>query len=139
MSASVNKVVFCGGMRFEGEGPSGRVTVMDAPPPGQTPAGSAPMELLIQALGGCSGMDVVFILRKMGLEVDRLEITLTAQRRETHPKLYDSVEISYRAKGVGLGMGELEKAVRMSLEKYCSVALSISPPTHIEWNCGLLA
>ncbi len=139
MSESNFRVEYRGGMRFEATSPSGHVTVMDAPPEGQHSAGPTPMELLVEALGGCSGMDVVFILRKMRIEVERLEVAIKAQRKETHPKVYETLEVTYRATGVGLKREDFEKAVSMSLEKYCSVAQSISPPTRIEWKCELLS
>jgi putative redox protein len=96
---------------------------MDAHPEhGGTAAGPAPMEVLLLALAGCTGMDVVPILRKMRAPVERFSIEVTADRAETHPRVLTAIHLRYLAAGPGLRVDQVEKAVALSQDRYCSVS-----------------
>ncbi len=112
-----------GGMKFEAIPPSGHRVVMDSSPAhGGEDAGPRPMELVLVALGGCTGMDVVAILKKMKQEVDQISIEVSAERAEEHPRVYTRVHLEYRFRGKDLSREKIEKAVRLSQERYCSVS-----------------
>ncbi|MDI3281389.1 MAG: OsmC family protein [Bacillota bacterium] len=116
-------VRFVDGLTFLGRGESNHWIAMDgSPAAGGTQAAPTPMELVLMALGGCSGMDVVSILRKKRVTVDAFEIRLKAQRAQEHPKVFTEVEMEYVFTGRDLRLKDLEDAVRLSQEKYCSVA-----------------
>ncbi len=111
-------------MLFEGVGPSGHKVVMDAAPGvGGEDSAARPLELMLIALGGCTGMDVVSILRKMRTSPRSLEISVQAQRADEHPKAVHRAHISYKAHGVP--EENLRKAVDLSHERYCSVSHSL--------------
>ena len=95
-----------------------------------------PMELILAALGGCSGIDVVHILRKMRIPYDALEIRLHGTRRDEHPRRFTSIEVEYVFRGAGLSdkRARLEEAVRLSQEKYCSVAAMLNQSASISWR-----
>lgn len=122
------------GMRFVGRVKSGHDVPMDASAEGGGQDGAArPVELLLCALGGCTGMDVVSILRKMRTEPASLEIDVEDDRREDHPKAIRGVHLVYRVTGA-LPEENLRKAIELSLSKYCSVANSLECGPRITWE-----
>jgi putative redox protein len=95
--------------------------------------GAKPKTLLLTALGGCTAMDVVSILKKMQVEFAGLKIHASADLTEEHPKVFKSIHIKYLFSGKGLPMDKLEKAVNLSLDKYCGVSAMLAkacPITH---------
>ncbi|TAJ13259.1 OsmC family peroxiredoxin [Marinilabiliaceae bacterium JC017] len=121
MKTSVD-VKWTGNMSFETE-LFGHKLVMDAGPEnGGENKGVRPKPLMLTALAGCTGMDVVSILKKMKVEVDDLNIVVEASMTDEHPKYYDKMHVIYRFKGKNLPMDKLERAVNLSEEKYCGVS-----------------
>ncbi len=117
-----SKVKLVEGMQFIGYADSGHGVVMDASfDVGGEDTGSRPMELLLLGLGGCTGMDVVSILRKMKQDVERFEIEIEAERAKTYPKVYTKVHIIYKVWG-NVSEEKLKKAIELSQETYCSAS-----------------
>ncbi len=111
------------GMRFEGRSASGHSVAID----GDRAAGASPMELVELALGGCSSIDVVLILQKMRQEITGCQCVLSATRRDEAPRIFTALHARFIVTGRGLEAAKVERAVALSLEKYCSVALSLHP------------
>jgi len=88
--------------------------------------GFRPMELLLVAFGGCSGMDVISILRKKRQPVAGLEINVSGDKVENFPKIYKEIHIEYIVRGKGVDKGAVERAIALSLDKYCSVGATLS-------------
>ncbi len=111
---------------FIGESGSGHAVVMDgAPEAGGRNLGVRPMELLLIGMGGCSSFDVVHILRKGRHDVRDCEVTLEAERAETDPKVFTRVHLHFVVTGKGLTDAIVERAVRLSAEKYCSASIML--------------
>lgn len=111
-----------GNMLFEAD-VSGHHVPMDATPgAGGEDKGSRPKELMLAALAGCTGMDVVSILKKMHVEFTGLNIGVEADLTEDHPKHYNKMHVIYEFTGRDLQMGQLKKAVELSQERYCGVS-----------------
>jgi len=109
------------GMAFETE-INGHKLIMDAAESsGGTNKGPRPKPLMLAALAGCTGMDVVSILAKMRVEIKKFRILVEAQQTEEHPKHYAEIKIIYEFTGKDLPMEKLEKAVSLSEERYCGV------------------
>ena len=109
------------GIHFEGSS-AGQSVHMDATPEvGGQGLGVGPMRLVLMALGGCTGMDVISLLKKMRQDVTSFEIALSAEQAEEHPKVYTGFELVYRVRGRNIQRALVEKAVNLSQEKYCSV------------------
>ncbi|WP_089140388.1 OsmC family protein [Vibrio rumoiensis] len=85
----------------------------------------SPMEMVLMAAGGCSSVDVVDSLKSAGQKIESCIAKLTAERRETAPKLFTEMNIHFELKGDQLNADKIEKAVSDSLEKYCSVCLML--------------
>jgi putative redox protein len=127
------------GMRFEGANADGLGVVMDADPQhGGTAGGPSPMETLLLALAGCTGMDVVPILQKMRAPVDRFTIEVTADRAGTHPKVLTAIHLRYVAAGPGLRAEQVEKAVALSQDKYCSVSAMLRKAASVTYDTTVI-
>ena len=121
MKKSIN-LNWKGGMAFETE-LDGHKLIVDAPVEGDgNNLGPRPKVLMLVALGGCTGMDVVSILKKMRVEVADLNIRIEANMTEEHPKHFDDMKIIYEFKGSNLEEEKLKKAIDLSMERYCGVA-----------------
>lgn len=113
---------WAGNMQFNAE-VSGHKVIMDATPDvGGEDKGARPKQLLMAALAGCTGMDVVSILKKMRVEVDAFDIEIEAKMTEEHPKHYNKMHIIYKFEGKNLDEAKLKKAVDLSQEQYCGVS-----------------
>jgi putative redox protein len=129
------RVILNEGMQFVGDGESGHAVLMDAAPGvGGADSAPRPMELLLVSLGGCTGMDVVSILRKMRIEWDKFEILLDAERAPEHPKGFTKIHLTYRIWGEDIPEDKLKKAIDLSQERYCSVAAILSKSAEITYE-----
>jgi putative redox protein len=118
--------------RFAGIGPVGAPVAMDARSDhAGDGSGPTPMETVLMALAGCTGMDVAGILEKMRAPLSTLAVAVSGERADTHPKVFTRIHIRYEAGGPGLTYAELERAVRLSHEKYCSVSAMLRPTVAI--------
>lgn len=84
--------------------------------------GIRPVELLLHALAGCSGLDTISILQKMRQPVQKFWIDVDGTRAETHPKVFTKIDVVYHFSGTGIDPAACEKAIKLSEEKYCSVS-----------------
>ena len=84
--------------------------------------GPRPKQLMLVALAGCTGMDVVSILKKMRVEIDGFHVIVEGELSEEHPKYYQKMHVIYEFRGNDLPLGKLEKAVNLSEERYCGVS-----------------
>lgn len=117
----VIKTEWKGNLAFEAD-VNGHKVLMDATAEaGGENSGPGPKKLQLVALSGCTGMDVVSILKKMHVEIEKCNIEVQGDVTEEHPKQYSKMHVIYEFKGKNLPMDKLEKAVSMSEEKYCGV------------------
>ena len=84
--------------------------------------GPRPKPLMLVALGGCTGMDVISILRKMRVDVDDFHVKIEGELTGEHPRYYHKIHVVYEFRGKGLPMDKLEKAISLSEERYCGVS-----------------
>lgn len=121
------KVTLVQGMQFKGRATSGHTLTMDAEEEaGGGNTGFRPMELLLVGFGGCSGMDVISILRKKRQQVTGLEIKVKGEQQDDYPHIYKEVHIEYVVKGKGVQKEAVERSIQLSLEKYCSVGATLA-------------
>lgn len=98
----------------------------------------SPMELLLIALAGCTAIDIVEILKKMRKNIESLKVEVTGERNEDYPKYWRKAKIYYEVKGFDISEEDLEKAIRLSMTTYCSVAATISGKTEISYSYKLI-
>ncbi len=109
-------------MQFVGWSGTKHSVVMDTDSEhGGDNTGAKPMELLLLALAGCTGMDVVSILKKMRVVFTGLEIKLRGERREEHPRIFTRIDMEYIVYGSRVDENAVKRAIELSMEKYCSV------------------
>ena len=111
---------------FSASNDNGNTVHLDASPDiGGTNQGMRPMQMLLAAMGGCSAIDVINILRKQRQELKDLKITVTGEReKDAVPALYETVHAHFRFFG-NLDPDKVEKAINLSIEKYCSVSRTL--------------
>ena len=126
------KATWVDGFRFEATDTNGREMKMDASvESGGKGDGYRPAELPLMGLAGCTGMDTVEILEKMREEVTGLTVIVKSKKKEGMPSGYDGIHIEYEVRGKGLSREKVERAVRLSEEKYCTVGQALSKTTSI--------
>ena len=127
-----SKIKLVENMQFVATADSGHAVVMDAPPSvGGSNSGSKPSELLLMAFGGCSGMDVISILRKKKQDVTNFEMNVNGETPETHPRSFTDIHIEYIVTGRNISEEAVKHAIELSLEKYCMVGTTIGKAAKI--------
>lgn len=115
-------LVWEGGMSFVARTDSHHFITLDASvEDGGQNSGPRPMEAVLCALGGCSGMDVVAFLRKKRRTVEALTVRVSGKRRENPPRIFEELNLEYRLRGPDLTDADIRWAVELSINKYCSV------------------
>lgn len=121
------------GRAFVGESGSGHAVVLDgAPEAGGRNLGVRPMEMLLLGLGSCTAFDVVMILEKGREKVTSCVVELDADRASEEPKVFTHVKMIYRLKGENLKPVAVERAIKLSMEKYCSATAMFQKTATIE-------
>ena len=111
-----------GNLQFESDNPSGNLVTMDTSPEnGGYNSGVSPKAMMLSSLAGCSGLDVVSILKKMKVPFSDFRIDTYGELTDAHPKYYDKVSVEYHFYGNELDEKKIEKAVNMSIDTYCGV------------------
>ena len=100
--------------------------------------GPRPKPLLMASLGGCTGMDVVSILKKMKVDFDEFNVRVEGDLAEEHPKLYRSLHIVFEFRGNNLPMERIRHAIELSQEKYCGVSLLLQKAAPVTWEIRIL-
>jgi putative redox protein len=112
------------GMTFVAETGSGHLVTMDgAPEGGGRNLAPRPMEVVLAGTGGCTAYDVVVILRKSGQDIRGCDLTLTSERAEKDPKVFTKVHFHFTVRGRNLKTNLVERAIKLSHEKYCSASI----------------
>lgn len=124
-----------GKMGFVGISGFNHTVVMDVSKEnGGDGAAASPMEMVLMALAGCSGVDIALIVKKKRLDVRDFQILVEGERADEHPRVFTKVNMTFVFEGADLTLKPLEDAVRLSLEKYCSVAGMVNKTAEISWK-----
>ena len=124
-----------GGMRFGGVAESGGKLTLDARPEhGGTGQGPSAMETLLLALAGCTGMDVVSVLGKMRAPFEGLEIRVSGDRRNEHPRIFTHIRLEYVFRGGALKPEQAGRAVELSQTTYCSVSAMLRASSDLTYT-----
>jgi len=130
----VVKVKWIDGMRFVANENKGHSIVIDVSKEhGGEDSGFGPMQLLLAAFGGCTGIDVVEILHKQRQKLEGLEMIVSGKRVSEPPKVYDNVHVEYKVKGKDLKEKPVERAIKLSQDKYCSVGATLKAKAKVSY------
>ena len=117
---------------FVGESETGHALILDgAPESGGRNLGMRPMELLLIGMGGCTSFDVVTILKKARQPITDCVAEITAERAETIPKVFTKIHVHFVVTGKGLSHTQVERAIKLSAEKYCSASLMLGKAAEV--------
>ncbi len=120
------------GITFVAESGSGHAVVVDAAPDvGGRNLGARPMELLLMGTGACSAVDVVHILRKARQPIVDCVLELDGDRAAEDPKVFTKIRMHYVVTGKGLSAAQVERAIKLSKEKYCSATIMLAATCEI--------
>lgn len=126
------------GLALVGKSDSNHWVTMDSTKiVGGQEAAAKPMELVLIALGGCTSMDVLSILKKMREDVRDYDVELDGERAEGHPAVFTKIHLHYVFYGKNLNAENVTKAIELSLDKYCSVTAMLRKAVEITWDYEL--
>ena len=129
------RVKWVEGVSFVAETGSGHSVVVDgAPEAGGRNIGPRPMELVLAGTAACTAFDVVWILKKARQPVTDCVVDAEAERAPEEPKIFTAIHLVYRIRGRGLAQAQVERAVRLSKEKYCSATLMLARTARISYE-----
>ena len=124
---------------FVGETDSGHAVVMDGPPDhGGRNLGPRPMEMLLLGLGGCTTFDVLMILKKSRQAVSDCVVEISAERADEEPKVFTNIHIHFIVTGKDLKEKQVERAVNLSAEKYCSASIMLGKTAEISHDFEII-
>lgn len=127
------------GRTFLGESGSGHTVVMDGPPDhGGRNIGIRPMEMILLGVGGCSSFDVIDILQKGRQNVTDCTTKLTAERVKSVPNVFSKIHLHFKVTGKNLKRKTVERAVKLSAEKYCSAVIMLEKTVDITHDFELI-
>jgi putative redox protein len=127
------------GVTFLGKADSNHWVTMDGPEEfGGSNAGTRPKELLLLALGGCTGSDVATILKKKKIILDGFEMNISADVQETHPQVYTKINLEYVFYGKEISKEAVERAIELSLKSYCSVTAMLKNSVEINHSYKII-
>lgn len=126
------RIKWAGEASFIGETESSHAVVMDGPPDmGGRNIGPRPMEMLLLGTGGCTSFDVVHILKKSRQQITDCVAEIEAERATVDPKVFTRIHIHFIVSGKNLKAEQVERAVRLSAEKYCSASIMLGKSAEI--------
>ena len=129
------RIKLSGGMTFVAESGSGHAVVVDAAQDiGGKNLGARPMELVLMGTGACTAIDVMHILRKARQPVTDCVVEMEAERAPEDPKVFTSIKLRYVVTGKGLAPAQVERAIKLSKEKYCSATIMLAATAKITFD-----
>ena len=128
VETKIARLRYAGDEAFLAESGSGHALITSF---GQRHTAASPMELLLVALGGCTGADIVSILEKKRQRVTGYEIEVRGERRAEHPRIYTSIEVVHRVRGYAIDPKAVQHAIELSETKYCSVSAMLGASAQI--------
>lgn len=130
-----SRIVLRDDMIFTGYSSNGFSIPLDAQKAaGGHDAGISPMELLLTALAGCTGMDVISILRKKQQQVTAFEVQVEGMRADEHPKVFTEIWVKYIVTGQNIDPAAVERAIELSRDKYCGAAATLRHTAQIHYD-----
>ena len=129
------KVTWTSGMQFVGVADSNHSIVLDSTADvGGSDTGARPYELFLIGLAGCTGMDVISILKKKKQEVTLFEVSVEAERSSDYPKVYKRIIVTYKVGGKNIDRAAVERAIELSETKYCASYATLSKAAEMSSN-----
>lgn len=133
------RAVFESGLRFDIETGSGHHVILDSSEQnGDQDSGPSPMEMLLVALAGCAGMDIISILRKKRMEVSGYELNVHGSRAEDHPKVFLDITVEHIFTGHNIKPEAVERAIQLTEDRYCGVSAMLGKTATITHTFNII-
>ncbi len=130
---------WAGGSAFIGTSSGGHSVVFDGPPEGGgRNLGTRPMEMLLLSMAACSSYDVVSILKKSREKMTGCTVRISARRADEHPKIFTDIHLHFVIEGEQIKENNVERAIRLSAEKYCSASIMLGAMANITHDFELI-
>jgi putative redox protein len=127
-------------LKFIGDAPSGHSILMDGPTEsGGDNVAIRPGEMTLVALGGCTSIDVVSMLKKMRVEFTDFEVIVDAETADDYPKVWTKIHVKYIIKGHNIDEAKVKKAIGLSEEKYCSVSAMMKKSAELTYDYEIIS
>ncbi len=127
------------GLKFKGINEKGQEIILDTKrEAGGFESAPSPMEIVLIALGGCTGMDVVSILSKMKVNYTYFGMEIEGIRKKEHPRVFEKINLKYIFKGKDLDLKKIKRAIELSLSKYCSVSNMLNKSAEISYKIEMI-
>lgn len=134
-----SKVTYVEGLQFVGNSSTGHAIVMDGDPDvGGNNTGPRPLELLLFGIGGCAGMDIISILKKKKQDITGLQINVTGEKAEEHPRKFTKISLEFIVKGRQVSEEAVKRAIDLSMNKYCSVKATLEGTARISFTYKII-
>ena len=125
-------LTWAGGAAFIGAAENGRTIVIDGPPEGGGKnLGPRPMETLLLGMGACMSYDVLSILKKSRQEISECRVEISSTRADDHPRVFTGIQVHFVITGAGIKTAQVERAINLSAEKYCSASIMLGKTAEI--------
>ena len=132
-------IKWTGDASFSAHSESGHTLIMDGPPDhGGKNRGPRPMEMVLMGMGGCTAFDVVHILRKGRQDITGCEAQIDAERASEDPKVFTRIHIHFVIHGRKLNAAQVERAIKLSAEKYCSASIMLGKTATITHDFDII-
>jgi putative redox protein len=131
-------VTWSNNMKFVANIDNHSIIIDAAPDVGGNEEGPRPKSFMMLALGGCTGMDVISILKKMKVDVTYFNVKIDADVSDEHPKKFLSMKVIYEIKGNNIDYEKVERAVNLSIDKYCGVNANFKDSMRMEYEIKIL-
>jgi len=133
------RVIYTEGLQFVGQASSGHAIVIDGDAAHEgSDTGLRPTELLLIALGSCSGMGIVSILKKKKQDVSGLEIVVKGEKAESYPQKFTGITMEFMVRGHNLSEEAVKRSVELSMEKYCVVKATLEASPDMNFSVSIL-
>ena len=128
------------GSTFLGTSGSGHTVTLDvAPEAGGRNQGVRPMEMILLGLGGCTAIDVLQILRKARCQVTDVQVQIDGERASDVPRVFEKIHVHFEVRGAGLTAANVDRAIKLSAEKYCSATMMLGKVAQITHDFTILS
>ena len=107
-------------LKFVAESGTGHSVVLDTP---DSNKGPSPMEMLLMGMGGCTGVDVISILKKARQKVQNCNVQVEAEREDDYPRIFRKIHLHFILNGTNLSEHQVQRAIQLSQEKYCAASI----------------
>lgn len=129
-SGSETRLHLVGDLRFTGTTPTGHAISLDSTADGVASA-ATPMELQLVALGGCTAMDTISVLRKMRQDVTAYDVRITSERAAEHPRVFTSILMTHEIRGRNVSETNVHRAIELTMIRYCPVFAMLHPTVDV--------